>query len=113
MRRLLRQPGPQPGRRQRPAELESLKEITTLFPETIGLGLGLDALGDDSQVQGMSHLDHGPYQDRRTRVVVRVADKGAVDLEHVDRQLVELAERGGSHAEIIDGDPDALCPQSP
>ena len=38
---------------------------------------------------------------------VRPADELAVDLEHVDRQAVEVGERGVAGPEVVDGDADA------
>ena len=44
--------------------------------------------------------------DRRVlRVVLDALDEGAVDLDHVDREAAQLAERREAGAEVVDGDP--------
>src|ERR671923_2205015 len=44
--------------------------------------------------------------DRRVlRVVLDALDEGAVDLDHVDREAPQLAERREAGAEVVDGDP--------
>ena len=50
---------------------------------------------------------HGP----RPRAAGRITDERAVDLEDVDRQLAELAERGVAGAEVVESDPDTGRPQ--
>src|SRR5439155_23980503 len=43
--------------------------------------------------------------DRRVlRVVLDALDEGAVDLDHVDREATQLAERREAGAEVVDGD---------
>ena len=36
----------------------------------------------------------------------QLGDEGAVDLQHVDRELAQVGERGVAGAEVVDGDPD-------
>src|SRR5947208_17156620 len=52
-------------------------------------------MGQRDQVRG----------DRRVlRVVLDALDEGAVDLDHVDREAPQLAERREAGAEVVDGD---------
>src|SRR4051794_20579738 len=64
----------------------------------------LDALGHGEQVGGAGEGDDGGEH----CVPVRRAqwfNKAAVDLERIDRELAEVADRGVAGAEVVDGDP--------
>ncbi len=53
----------------------------------------------------MEALAHGDDRlgDRLVlRIRGQIADEGAVDLERVDREALEVSERGVAHAEVVD-----------
>ena len=69
--------------------------------------LVLDALGHGPQAEAAAEVDDGLH-DRRVGIVAHeVADERAVDLQLVDRQVLEDAERRVAGAEVVDRDADA------
>ena len=45
------------------------------------------------------------------RLLLHAVDEGAVDLDHVHREVAQLAERGEAGAEVVDRDADAVLVQ--
>ncbi len=72
------------------------------------LGVGLDALGDGLQVQRARHLDDGLHDGAVVGVGVDVAHEGLVDLERVQREALEVAQRRVAGAEVVQRQPHAL-----
>ena len=72
---------------------------------------GLNALGDHLHAQAASDLDQR-FGDGRIALVMRdVPEERTVDLEQVDRQVLEPCHRRITGAEIIDGDNHTQRPQ--
>jgi len=82
----------------------SLRQVAAERPQTVQLLLGLDPLGHDLEPQAVGQRD-GAGDDRRVAVVVSEAgDERAVDLEHVQGKIVQIAERRITGAEIVNRD---------
>ncbi len=67
----------------------------------------LDSLGDDVEAEVPGEIDRRADDRRVVRIVDHVGDEGAVDLELVDGQALEVRERRVAGAEVVDGKPDA------
>src|SRR3954470_5446223 len=67
----------------------------------------LDPLGDDVQVQALSELHDAADEVHARGGGPRVLDERPVDLEHVDREALEVAERRVAGAEVVHRQPDA------
>ena len=68
----------------------------------------LDALGDDLEVEGAAELDDRPGQHGPVAALADPVDERLVDLEDVDREPLEVAERRVARPEVVDrqADPD-------
>ena len=62
----------------------------------------LHAFDHDIQTQALPHRDNGPHE-FGPAVVTQTHDKRAVDLEFVERESSEVAQRGIPGAEVVDG----------
>ena len=90
--------------RQGLAEQIALHAVAAFLGEEGELVDRLDALGDDRHFEAVAEIDHGADDRRRLRVAAEIHDEGAVDLDLVERERLEIAQRGVSAAEIIHGD---------
>jgi hypothetical protein len=102
-------PVQQPGhlrRVQRPAEQIALRQLGTEVPEQLGLPNGLDALRDDRQVKRPCEVEDRRGEVRLATALGQRTDEASVDLDLVDRQLVQVAERGVPGAEVVERQPD-------
>src|SRR5438067_10763576 len=94
----------------RPPEQEPLPQMAAEIAQRVPLHLRLDAFGDDIEPKGVpkahDRLRHGRRSDRWQGFHER-----AVDLELVDRQRLDAAQRRVPRAEIVDGDRDAQTAQ--
>src|SRR5690606_27304481 len=70
-------------------------------------GFGLDALGNHRHAQVVGNADDGLGEVRVFLVVGQVADEGAVDLQLVELEALEVGERGVAGAKVVDGQLDA------
>ena len=71
------------------------------------LGLVLDPLGDHVQREGAGHADDR-LDDRRALLLdPERVDEGAVDLQRVEGEAVEVGERGVAGAEVVEDEPHA------
>nr|GFB67140.1 hypothetical protein [Tanacetum cinerariifolium] len=89
------------------AERVSLHFVAAVFAQEFQLFVGFHALRDDRQVEAVGHGD-----DRAGDLCVLFAgrqtvDEGAVDLQHIDRELLEVVQRGIAGAEVVDRDAQA------
>src|SRR5436190_1309861 len=74
------------------------------------LPFGLDAFGGDGDTKLRAQSDDRAH-DRRRVMVVDVMDEGAVDLDLVDGEAAEIAERRIADAEIVQRNADAQVTQ--
>src|ERR1700691_3186008 len=95
-----------------PAKIVALRVLAT---ENLQLGellSSLHALRDyiDAKIVGQRH--NGADDLQTIRVQANPADKGAVDLEGLNLQMLQLAQRGVTSAEIVDVQTDMQVPQA-
>src|ERR1700687_1252041 len=88
--------------RKRPGEQVTLRPRAAQAAQRRDLLLGLDALGDDLDAEPLAEHEDG-LDDLDLAVVGghRLYER-AIDLERVDRQLVQVAERRIAGAEVVD-----------
>ena len=97
---------------ERTGQEEALPERTAEFHQSVELVRSFDPLGDDLELHGARQPDDGADQGRAGRFgPVERLDEGPVDLEHVHREPLEVAQRRVAGAEVVDGDGDAHLPQ--
>src|SRR3990167_8237655 len=100
----LLQVGSQLAGRQRLAVQVALTLVTTLSDD-VGLLLdGFHTLGDDLHAQALTQLDNGAHDGRVVLVFQQVLHEAFVDLDLVQRQALQIAQRGVASTEVIDGD---------
>jgi hypothetical protein len=90
-------------RLRRPGEEETLAEVAAKVSQCRPLFVGLDPLGDRLQFERLTQLDDGLGQRRVLAVRGDPLHEGAVDLENVHREALEVAQRGVPGAEVVDG----------
>src|SRR5207253_531606 len=78
-------------------------KAAVLFEE-LELFLRLDALGDHANVQRLAHRDHGRNDCSVASSALDVVNERLIDFQSIDREPLQVIERGMSHAEIIDRD---------
>jgi hypothetical protein len=83
-----------------------------LAAQQFQLVLGFDAFGNDLQAQRVSQGDGAEGDGTVVEVGFDVGDEGAVDLQVVDREQLEVGERGVAGAEVVDGQRDAHAAQA-
>ncbi|HEY4230178.1 MAG TPA: hypothetical protein VGO79_08390, partial [Thermoanaerobaculia bacterium] len=92
--------------------MESLTQLAARLAERLDLLGPLDSLGDHRQTHRATEVDDAA-RERRESGRARVVKKGAVDLQDVDRQALQVGERRVSGAEVVDADVEAQVPQGP
>ena len=100
-------------RRPRLREQETLAPLATHLHQVLALLAGLDAFGDDLHAEGVRQREHGPH-DRGAAAVaagVQRAHERAVDLERMQGEAVQVAQRGIAGAEIVQRRVDAGAAQ--
>ena len=89
-------------RRQRPGEEVALGVVAAEAAQLGELGLVLDPLGDHVEGEGARHADDR-LDDRRALLLdAERVDEGAVDLQRVEGEAVEVGERGVAGAEVVE-----------
>ena len=76
----------------------------------------LDAFCNDALIQALAHADYGTDNcSITTQGPIDRPDEGLINLEHIDRELVQVAQAGVASAKVIHGDLHAgrleLCQQ--
>ena len=79
--------------RHRLAEQVALHLVAVVLAQEVELRLGLHALGDHRQAQAVGHGDDGAGDLRILLAAGHAVDEAAVDLQHVDGELLEVVER--------------------
>ena len=90
-------------RRQGLAEQIPLHLIATPGPQKVELRMCLHPLGNDDQAQAMRHDNDGLHDGRIVRIMGKIRHKGLVNLQIVEREVLEIAERRQAPSEIIAG----------
>src|SRR6202041_3963383 len=102
-----RQPGFEQGcelsRKNRPAEIVSLRLITLAGLKECQFFVRLDALGNNPEAETCAH----PYNRSHNRCLGRgnrdLTDERLIDLQRINRELPEIAQTGIPCAKVIDG----------
>lgn len=68
-----------------------------------GLLSSFDAFSDYIEIEGRRQRDHALGNSLVAWVHRNVLDKRAVDLERIDRKLLEVAQVGIARTEVVDG----------
>src|SRR5207248_319504 len=74
--------------------------------ERVGLFDGFDAFGDGVEPEALAELDDGARDSRRLGAGGDTVDELLVDLEDVEREVSEVAQRRVAGTEVIDGESD-------
>src|ERR1700719_1171332 len=90
-----------------------LHRVAALLGEETELLLGFHALGDDRHFKAVAKADDRPDDRRRLRIAPEIHDKGAIDLDLVERKRLQVAQRGIAAAEIVHGNTHAERLQPP
>src|SRR5207344_165903 len=90
-----------------PAEEVSLALVAAKAPQLRELLRRLDALGHRLEPERAAQADDGAHDRGISTVRGQARDERAVDLEHVDREALEIAQARVARAEVVDGEPDA------
>ena len=88
--------------RERPAEIGSLRAVAVLTPQVGELLLGLDALRDHLEPQGMAHLNDRGDQSAVRPVVGAVANERPIDLQRVQRVALHQVQARVAGPEVVD-----------
>ena len=100
-----------PVRRHRLADEVTLHGVASLFSEETELLLGFHAFGDDRHFKTVTEANDRAHDRRRLRIASKIHDKGAVDLDLVERERLQIAQRGVAAAEIVHRNSYAHLPQ--
>ena len=90
------------SRFERLGDVEALRLVASEVAEPIERVAILDALGDDPETEVLPELDSRPDDREVLDAVEHVGDERAVDLDLLDRQPLQVGERGESRPEVVD-----------
>ena len=65
---------------------------------------GLDALGHDRHAEQVGELDDREDDGVARAILFQVGDEALVDLDDVDREALEVGERGVAGSEVVEGE---------
>ena len=88
-------------------EVEALRGVASEAAQLGELLARLDSFGDRPKTERVGQGDDGRDDGRVARVTAQPVDEGLVDLQHVDGEAAEVAERRVAGAEIVDDELDA------
>ena len=89
----------------------ALNELASVLLQELALRLALDAFGHDLEAQPASNRNHVGHDRRVRRVVGDGASERAVQLDGVDREVTQIAQRRETGAEVVDRQPDPSLAQ--
>ena len=81
-----------------------LAEVAAEALDPSQLAIGVDALGDDLQVERPPELDHHLQEHEVGALVFEHGDERPVDLELVDREPLQVRERAVAGPEVVERD---------
>ena len=91
------------GSGRRTSEEVALSLLAAQLLQESELARGLDALSDRAEMQVVCQANQGGDDARRVLVLLDARDEGTVDLDAIDGQLMQVAQRGIAGAEVIEG----------
>src|ERR1700678_2155117 len=83
---------------------KSLNGIAALGLEEFELCLGCHAFGDDLETQVVPERNNGAHDRGIVRILADVRDKGAIDLQRIERKALQIIQRTVAGTEVIDGE---------
>ena len=89
----------------------ALGMVAAQFPQAARLTVRLDALRRDLKLQASSQADDGGDDRLVVGILLQVPHEAAVDLDMIDRELLQMGQRGVAGAEIVESDLDAMLPE--
>jgi hypothetical protein len=95
-----------PGR-ERPGEVVALAERAVQLAQRLELVGVLETLGDDLQVQRLTELRDGGDHGVALGAGRHAVDERLVDLQRVDREAAQVAQRRVTRTEVVEREPDA------
>src|SRR4051812_9537685 len=98
--------------RLRLAQQKTLNGIATQHLQKPQLRLGLDAFSDQPQAQALGHRHNGGDDCGVLCTVRHAAHEGAIDLELLDPEALEIRKAGIARTEVVDGNPNAEVTQA-
>ena len=78
--------------------------MATQCRQKISLNLGLHALGDEIELESLAKSDERFGNGGIGLVSRDIHDERAIDLDHIDIEILHMAERGVSGTEIVKRD---------
>ena len=100
-------PGGDVGARPGPGEQIALRGVATKRRQLPELAVGLDALGDHGEAEGVAEADDGGDDRRVLRVRAQPVDERTVHLDCFDREALQVPERRVAGPEVVDAEPDS------
>ncbi len=82
-----------------------LRGVAAQFAEAIQGFLILHTFGHYLELQVVREIDAGAHDGGVVIVAHHADDEGLVDLDGIDRQLLQVGQRGVAGSEIVNGDP--------
>lgn len=92
---------------QRTCQVIALSRLATEAGEAVQSGLVLDTLGRHCTAKAAGELDSRPHDRLVAFVADHLFDEGTVDLQLVERQVLQPAERREARAVVVDREADA------
>src|SRR5262249_49883951 len=90
---------------QRLAVVEALRFLATVGAQHAQLLLGFDAFRAGDDAEAVAEAEHRANDGGRVVIVFEIADERPIDLDLVEREAAQAAERRISGAEIVHRDP--------
>src|SRR4030088_940132 len=103
------EPGGHRLRGHRTREVVALEHVTTELAQPVALPLGFDAFGDHGHPERPGHLDYGTDDLLVDAALVEAVYEGAIELDRVQRQPLEIAQRGVPGTEVVEEHANAEC----
>ena len=82
----------------------ALQEADALAPQDFRFFGGLDALRDGREIRTLGEAEQVAQEHLAFRAAGEIANERAVDLHGIDRQALQMAQRGDAGAEIVERD---------
>ena len=105
------------GRRLAPVhrlrEVEALCLVAADPAKPLGLSLELDPFRDRRHLQAVCEVDDRADEGQLVRPAGDPVDEALVDLDGIDREPPQIAQRRVARSEVVDGDPHAEALQLP
>src|SRR3984957_10107915 len=102
---MVKQPASEGRRRQRGRVEESLNDIAAELGQQISLPFGLDAFGDDGELQALPDANHGRHNGPCRGITLDITHEAAVDLQFANGKMRKPVQARITRSEIVEGQP--------